>query len=266
MNNFETLRISSAEGVCRVTLSRPQFALSLQSFHELDELCERLEVDSSVRSVAFVGNAKVFAAGADLSEIKSMTPSEAEEHWELGAHIYDRIIRLPQISVASIAGHALGAGFLLALACDLRIAASNAKFGLPEMKLGIFPGMAGTVLLDRMAGPSVARALCLTGDIFDAQRAYALGIVHQVHSLDAIESETQELTRRLAGYSRAAAVGAKTALYASLNRTFIEAKESERVVYRGLFEHSDAHEGIAAFLGKRAPQFNRMRVPRDGGR
>lgn len=260
MKALQTLTIEHFGAVCCVTLSRPGFsnALNLQMFRDLETLCTALETDASVRAVLIKGDSRVYAAGADLAEVVSMSAQDADEHWAMGARLFERISCLPQVVVAAVAGYALGGGLLLALACDVRIGATNAKMGLPEIKLGLFPGMAATVRLSHLMGPSAARALCLTGEVIDAQRAFNLGVLHQITTPELIDEVAQELAQRLAGYSRAAMRGAKTALHAALELNVIEARNEERRAYREVFAHPDAKEGITAFLEKRAPSFNRM--------
>lgn len=256
--SYETLIVSRENAVCTITINRPKVlnALSAQVFADLTTIFEELAVDDSIRVVVLTGAGdRSFVAGADISEFVDMTPDEAEVRTWKGMHVYDRMRRLPQPIVAKINGYALGGGLLIAIACDVRVAADSAQFGYPEIKLGIFPGTGGTVLLDRLIGAAAARALCLTGDRLSAERAYQLGIVTHLAPAAELESKTQEVVSTLASYSPVALRELKCALNASLERDFESARAEEVKAYKRCFASKDRLEGARAFLEKRAPNF-----------
>ena len=173
----------------------------------------------------------------------------------LGMHLYDQIRHMPQPIIASINGYALGGGMLLAMACDVRVAADTATFGYPEIKLGIFPGTGGTILLDRLIGPANARAICLTGELFGAERAYQLGLITHLVTKDDLAAETARLADLMAGYSPVAMRELKCALNASLEMSFEAAREAEIKAHARCFASNDRLEGMNAFIEKRSPNF-----------
>jgi enoyl-CoA hydratase len=258
MPDYETLLVADDGDVRAVTINRPKAlnALNAAVFAEMNDVLARTERDAAIRVLVLKGaGEKSFVAGADIKEFAALTPDAAEIRTWKGMHLYDRMRRLPQPLIASIHGYALGGGMLIAMACDLRVASARAEFGYPEIKLGIFPGTGGTVLFDRLIGHANARALCLTGERFSAERAFQLGIVTHLVPHDALAAKTAELATLLAGYSPIAVRNLKRALNASLERDFEAARAEEAAAYRDCFEHEDIREGVAAFVEKRPPAF-----------
>ena len=198
---------------------------------------------------------RAFVAGADIKEFNAMTAAEAEAKSWQGMRLYDLMRRLPKPVVASIDGYALGGGMLLAMACDVRVAAETAIFGYPEIRLGIFPGTGGTVLLDRLIGPAAARSICLLGERFPAERAYQLGLVNRLVPASELATATDEVAATLAGYSPVAVRELKAVLNASLERDFEAARVVEVAAYGRCFASDDRKEGVRAFIEKRTPSF-----------
>ncbi len=256
--SYETLLVETEGPIRTVTVNRPEVlnALSTKVFEEVGDVMDRTAGDSDVRVVVLKGaGEKSFVAGADIKEMADMTRAQAEAvSWE-GMRVYDKMRRMPQPLVASIQGYALGGGLLIAVACDIRVASTGASFGYPEIKLGIFPGTGGTVLVDRLLGAATARAICLLGDRFDAERAYQLGIVNRLVAPEELAAATAEVANTLAGYSPIALRELKCALNASLERDFEAARAEEIAAYGRCFESEDRKEGVAAFIEKRAPNF-----------
>jgi enoyl-CoA hydratase len=179
----DVLLVERLGAVERLTINRPAAlnALNAQLLDALEAAFGRLAGERAVRAVVLTGaGEKAFAAGADIKEMAGLGPLEAEALARRAKRLHDAIIACPKPVLAAINGFALGGGFELALACDLRIAAEGARFGLPEVKLAVLPGGGGTARLSRLIGPAVARALCLTGELIPAERAYALGIVSEL--------------------------------------------------------------------------------------
>lgn len=256
--DFETLLVAVADGIATVTVNRPEVlnALNTQVFSDLSQCLSGLAEQEDVRVVLIRGaGEKAFVAGADIKEMEGMTRAEAEARSWQGMRLYDQIRRQPQPVMARIGGYALGGGMLLAMACDVRVASDRARFGYPEIRLGIFPGTGGTVLIDRLFGAGVARALCLTGEHISAQRAYELGIVTHLVSHDQLDAETGRLAALMAGYSPIALRELKTVLNASLERDFESARAVEIAAYGRCFDSADRIEGMRAFSEKRAPNF-----------
>jgi enoyl-CoA hydratase len=255
---YETLLFDTDGPVATITINRPQAlnALSTQVFTEMGALLEQIAQDTAIRVVVLKGaGEKSFVAGADISEMAGMTRAQAEARSWNGMRLYDRMRRLPQPIIASIQGYALGGGMLIALACDIRIASTKASFGYPEIKLGIFPGTGGTVLIDRLLGAAAARAICILGERLSAERAFQLGIVTQLVEPGELGTATGAAAQTIAGYSPLALRELKRALNASLELDFASAREVEIEAYGAAFDSQDRQEGMRAFLEKRAPKF-----------
>ncbi|MGE0658436.1 MAG: enoyl-CoA hydratase/isomerase family protein [Reyranellaceae bacterium] len=255
---YETILFATDGPIAAVTINRPEAlnALNTKVFAELHELFERIGRDESIRVVVLKGaGEKAFVAGADIREMAGMSRTQAEARSWNGMRLYDRMRRLPQPIIASVQGYALGGGMLIALACDIRIASTAASFGYPEIKLGIFPGTGGTVLIDRLLGAAAARAICILGERLTAERACQLGIVSKLVPPERLEAETQAAAATVAGYSPLALRELKRALNASLELDFAAAREIEIDAYGAAFDSHDRQEGMNAFLEKRPPRF-----------
>jgi enoyl-CoA hydratase len=255
---FETILFKTDGPVATITINRPDALNALNStvFAELYEQFDRIAQDAEIRVVVLQGaGEKSFVAGADIREMAGMSRTQAEARSWNGMRLYDRMRRLPQPIVASIQGYALGGGMLIALACDIRIASTNASFGYPEIKLGIFPGTGGTVLLDRLLGAAASRAICILGERLSAERAWQLGIVTKLVPPGELAAATQEAAATIAGYSPVALRELKRALNASLELDFASAREIEIEAYGAAFDSQDRQEGMNAFLEKRPPRF-----------
>lgn len=250
---FETLQFERSGPIAHVRLNRPERynALNRRMLRDLDAVCAWLEGARDVRAVIISGNGKSFAAGADVTELQAMTVDEIDQQWASGCSVYERIQALPQAVIAAIHGYALGGGLLIALSADVLIAANDAKLGFPEIKLGFFPGNAGTVLIEHLAGPVVARAMCITGDLLDAERCLTLGLIHALHEPEALQDEARALAQRLAAYRPAAVALTKQVLSGCARENYEASKRHERRLYRTLFESPDGKAGIDAFVARR---------------
>ena len=255
---YENIIVETRDAVGLITLNRPKAlnALNRQVFTDLAACLEALAGREEVRVVVITGaGERAFVAGADIKEMEDMSRAEAEARSWQGMRLYDRIRHQPQPVMARIHGYALGGGMLLAMACDVRVAAESARFGYPEIRLGIFPGTGGTVLIDRLFGAGTARAICLTGEHFAARRAYELGIVTHLVEDDGLDAETARLSSMLAGYSPVAVRELKSVLNASLELDFEAARAAEIAAYGRCFDSEDRREGMRAFSEKRPPRF-----------
>jgi enoyl-CoA hydratase len=255
---FDTILFKNDGPIGTITINRPDALNALNSmvFAELYELFDRIAQDRTIRVVVLQGaGEKSFVAGADIREMAGMSRTQAEARSWNGMRLYDRMRRLPQPIIASIQGYALGGGMLIALACDVRIASTNASFGYPEIKLGIFPGTGGTVLLDRLLGAAASRAICILGERLTAERAWQLGIVTKLVAPGELAAATQDAAATIAGYSPVALRELKRALNASLELDFASAREIEIEAYGAAFDSQDRQEGMNAFLEKRPPRF-----------
>jgi enoyl-CoA hydratase len=244
--------------VATVTVNRPKALnpLNAEVLRHLTAAFETLGADRDCRVIVLTGaGERSFIAGADISEFIGATPEDA---LALGARIRrvtSLMAQAPQPVVAAINGFCLGGGLELALACDIRIASSNARLGLPEIKLGILPGGGGTVRLTRIAGSSVARTMCMTGEPIDAARAEAMGLVASVHAPEALAGAVEALTALLAAMPRFALAQLKATLNAAMTADVDTALDHEIRSMALCFSHPDQDEGARAFLEKRAPRF-----------
>jgi len=261
--SYSVLEYRKDGEVAVVTLNRPESlnALNRQVFAELEMVFDEIAVDSGVRSVILTGSgSKVFAAGADVSELKDLTALEAREFAMAAFRTQEKICRLPKPTIAVLNGFTLGGGCELAMCCDLRIAAENARLGQPEINLGIIPGGGGTQRLARLVGVSRAKELIFTGKIITAQQALEWGLINQVLPSEQLIEEALKLARELAvKFSPAlAAVLAKSAIDRGMDMDLTSALHYEIDCFACCFATEDHREGINAFLEKRQPQYQGM--------
>ena len=253
---YETIVVETRDHVGLITLNRPEArnALNRQLMLELGEALNRFDADEHVGCVVITGSEKAFAAGADIKEMKEFTFVEAfrtnfvTAEWETAARV-----RKPLI--AAVAGYALGGGCELAMMCDFIIAADTAKFGQPEINLGVIPGVGGTQRLTRIIGKAKAMDMCLTGRFMDADEAERSGLVSRVVPADDLIEETLKIAAKIAEKSPIAAMAVKEAVNRSYETTLAEGLSFERRLFHALFATEDQSEGMAAFVEKRQPQF-----------
>ena len=255
----ELVKTSIADTVGGIVISRPRAlnALNAAVLAQLHEAVAALAGDERVRVIVISGEGgKAFVAGADISEFDGAAPADALALAGRIRRVMDAIAACPKPVIAMIEGYALGGGFELALACDVRIAATSAQFGLPEIKLGILPGGGGTVRLSKIAGSSVARHLAMTGDMISAARAFDLGLVAAVHEPDELAAATRRLAAKLAGYSPFALARLKQSLNVAVDAATSAALDYETDAFALCFSTEDQQEGAKAFLEKRKPVFS----------
>jgi len=246
--------------VALVTINRPEAlnALNRNVLKALDETLSTIEQDKEIRAVVITGaGEKAFVAGADIAEMKEMQPAEAEEFSRYGQEIFTRIKCLNQAVVAAVNGYALGGGCELAMACDLRVASENARFGQPEINLGIIPGFGGTVRLSRLVGPAKAREMIMTGAMINAEEALRIGLVNRVVPAGAGQAleAALALAAELATKPAAALAIAKAATRDGWDVPVEEAMRMESVRFAETFKSPDQREGMTAHLEKRKPNW-----------
>jgi enoyl-CoA hydratase len=250
--------VERVEGTAVVTVNRPEAlnALDLEHAETLRDTLAELAADESARVVVLTGaDEKAFIAGADIKYMQSLGVLEARRWGELGHACGNLLETMPKPTIAAINGYALGGGCELALACDLRLASSNARIGQPEIDLGILPGWGGSVRLARTTTLGFAKELILTGRPVAAAEALEHGLVNAVFEPDELREKTLELCRGLEAKSPVALAYAKEAVNLALQGPHRTNLESEARLFAMLFASEDQKEGMAAFTEKRPPEF-----------
>lgn len=252
---YETILVETKGKVGLITLNRPQAlnALNGQLIGEINQALDGFERDGGIGCVVLTGSEKAFAAGADIKEMQSRSfpgtyLDDKFEDW-------DRIGRRRKPIVAAVAGFALGGGCELAMMCDFIIAADNAKFGQPEINLGVIPGAGGTQRLTKAVGKAKAMDLCLTGRMMNAEEAERSGLVARVVPLADLLTETLKAAEAIASKSLPSVMMAKESVERAFEVTLQEGLRFERRVFSSLFATADQKEGMSAFAEKRKPDF-----------
>ena len=254
--SYETLIVEQTEGVTMIRLNRPE-ALNALNSQLLGELCGALdaaETDEAVRCVVLTGSDRAFAAGADIKEMSTKTYAEMFKQDFFGASAR-RIEQFRKPIIAAVAGYALGGGCELAMLCDFIIAAESAKFGQPEINLGVAPGIGGTQRLTRFVGKSKAMEMILTGRMMDAAEAERSGLVSRVVPADQLIGEAMAAAAKIASQSPLAVMMNKELVETAYETTLSTGVAVERRLFHSLFAFDDQKEGMAAFVDKRKPAF-----------
>jgi enoyl-CoA hydratase len=253
---FETIKTETRGAVLLITLNRPQAlnALNAQVVAELCTALDQAEANAGVRALVLTGSEKAFAAGADIKEMQPKSYMDAYGE-DLFARLNDRFAAFRKPVIAAVAGFALGGGCELAMLCDFIIAADNAKFGQPEIKLGVMPGIGGTQRLTRFVGKSKAMEMCLTGRMMDAAEAERAGLVSRVVPLAELANEAMKAAEAIADMSAPIAMMTKEAINRAYETTLTEGVRFERRVFHAMFATADQKEGMAAFVEKRKAKF-----------
>ncbi len=246
------------ESVAVATFHRPKAlnALNSETIAELGQVLDAVAADSALRALVLTGSGeKAFVAGADIAEMAALSPLEARRFAERGERTLARLEALPIPTIAAVNGFALGGGCELAMACDLVYASDRARFGQPEVNLGLIPAFGGTQRLARRVGPARALEIILTGDMIDAAKAREIGLVLEVLPGDQVLPHALQVARRIASRSPAAVALAKRTLHAGLAVDTATAGELERQAFALLFGTEDTREGLKAFVEKRPAAF-----------
>ena len=238
-----------------ITLNRPKAlnALNAELIAELAEAIDGYEADAKIGAMVITGSERAFAAGADIKEMAEKTFIEAYMGDFIGA--WERVTRARKPVIAAVAGYALGGGCELAMMCDFIIAADTAKFGQPEITLGVMPGSGGTQRLTRFVGKSKAMEMCLTGRMMDAAEAERAGLVSRVVPADDLVGEAVKTAEKIAGFSLPIVMMTKESVNRSYETTLAEGVRFERRLFHAMFATEDQKEGMAAFVEKRSPDF-----------
>lgn len=258
---FTTLDVAQDEGILRVALDRPDAlnAMTPTMMRELSELIGTVHLDSSVRVVVITGNGRAFSSGGDINEdaipVLSMTPWEYRLNVEMYAAPMIAIAELDRPVIAAINGVAVGGGWDLALACDIRIASSKARFKDAYVQLGVLPELGGTWTLPHLAGLGRAKLISFTGDFVSADEALSYGLVEEVVDSEQLEERTLEIARKIAAGPMRSIGMTKLAMNAAVSTTLRAAIGDAKAMSPALLASPDYREAVAAFTEKRAPRF-----------
>jgi enoyl-CoA hydratase len=253
---YETLIVETGDDIALIRLNRPAAlnALNTRLMRELVTALEAADADRQVRCIILTGSEKAFAAGADISEMATKGFADSYGGDLFGAEA-DAILRIRKPIIAAVAGFALGGGCELAMMCDFILAADTAKFGQPEINLGIIAGMGGTQRLTRLVGKSKSMEMHLTGRMMDATEAERSGLVSRIVPADDLLEEARKTARKIASKSRLSVMAAKEAVNRAEETSLREGLLFERRLFQAMFATEDQTEGMDAFLTKRQPQF-----------
>lgn len=256
---FKNLLVSKEENITVLTVNRPQVmnALNDETISELKKAFQQLEEDGNIRVIILTGaGEKAFIAGADINELKALDTEEKGEIKALkGQNLFYFIEDSTKIVIAAVNGFALGGGCEIALSCDIRIASDNAKFGQPEVNLGIIPGYGGTQRLPRLVGKGKAMEMILTGDMIDASEAFRIGLVEKVVTPAELLKACKEIATKISSKAPLAIKAAKRCINYGVDANMKLGTDMEAREFGKLMVSQDKEEGMSAFLGKRKAVF-----------
>lgn len=250
---MESVLLEMRGSVALVTICRPEAlnALNTALLKDIKDVFARLATDEAVRAVVLTGDGKAFVAGADIAEMQTLTQHQAVQFAARGAEVFAHIENLPQPVIAAVNGYALGGGCELALACDIRLASEKARFGQPEVGLGIIPGFGGTQRLTRAIGMSQAMGMILTGEPVTAAEAHRMGLVSAVHPPEALLDKAIALAEKIAANAPIAVRLAKQAVHVSGCYQLDKSIREEHKLFAQCFGTEDQRDAMTAFVEKR---------------
>jgi len=256
---YETIIYEQNQGVAVVTLNRPERmnALSFRLKEEVHAVLDEIERDDEVRVVILTGGVKAFSSGADIKERAGVQLTQAQFYsfQRKSQSFYTRIEDFEKPVIAAVSGVAVGGGLELALVCDLRIASETARFGLPEVRIGVMPAAGGTQRLPRLIGSAHAKKLIFTGEFIDVHEAYRIGLVNEVVPVDELMDRAVRLARKIAGHPPLSLKYAKRAVNAGIQLDLASGLDYEAQCVSVLYTSEDRQEGMTAFREKRKPVF-----------
>ncbi|UCC12068.1 MAG: enoyl-CoA hydratase/isomerase family protein [candidate division WOR-3 bacterium] len=242
-----------------ITINRPDVlnAVNIETILELEKAVVNCTENPDVHVIIITGQGKSFVSGSDISRLYEMDDEQAREYSITGQRVLSSIEKCEKPVIAAVNGFALGSGCEIAMACDIRIASEKAKFGQPEVKLGLIPGHAGTQRLARIVGIGKAKELIFTGDLIDALEAHRIGLANMVVSQDSLIAEAKTLARKIADAGPNAVRTAKVVIARGFDVDLATGQEYEVEAFSKLFRTDETHEGMKAFLEKRKPNWNK---------
>ena len=256
---YTKLIIEKQENICTVKTNNPEALDAPNStiLKELDAAFAEIKEDNSIDVVILTGEGRSFVAGADISQMCEMNAIEGKAFGELGASVFRKIELLDKVVIAAVNGFALGGGCELAMACDIRVASVKAKFGQPEVGLGITPGFSGTQRLARIVGIGKAKELIYTADVIVAEEAYRIGLVNKVVAPEVLMDECMAMAKKIASKAPLAVRYAKEAINRGIETDIDTGISIEADLFGLCFSTEDQKEGMQAFLGKRNADFKK---------
>lgn len=254
---YQTLKTELRDGIYILTINRPEAlnALNLLVYKEINQVLDEIENNPEVKVLIVTGEGKAFVAGADIAEMSGMNSEEALPFSITGQETFDRLEQIYIPVIAAVNGFALGGGCEFAMACDFRVASSKAKFGQPELNLGLIPGYAGTQRLSRLCGLGNALWLILTADMINAEEALRIGLVQKVVEPEQLMETVIAMATKIAANGSTAANRAKQVIRQGFDLPFDEASQLEADHFASLFDEETSQEGMKAFLEKRKPNW-----------
>ncbi|GGC86035.1 enoyl-CoA hydratase/isomerase family protein [Undibacterium terreum] len=258
MSDFMYLQYEKKGNIACITLDNPSAmnALSQNVIIELDRAFDQIGTDTCISGVILTGRGKAFVAGADITDLSAVDSVQAEQFTYFGQRLFNKIESLGKPVIAAVNGYAFGGGCELAMACTLRIASDHAKFGQPEVKLGVIPGFGGTQRLPRIVGIGRAMQLILTGGVIDAEEALRIGLINEIVDSDKLIARAEEILSQISANAPIAVRLAMEAVNRSRDTTVSDGLAIERALFSVCAGTQDKREGTSAFLSKRPPQFS----------
>ncbi|MBC8385379.1 MAG: enoyl-CoA hydratase/isomerase family protein [Candidatus Cloacimonetes bacterium] len=255
--DYKYLIIEQKEKIGYIKFNRPEVlnAVNIETILEVEKALHAFDLDKDILVIILTGEGKSFVAGSDVSRLSQMSCLEAREYSHIGQRVLTFMENMEKPVIAAINGFALGSGCEIAMACDIRIASERAKFGQPEVKLGIIPGHAGSQRLPRLVGIGKAKELIFTGDIIDAVEALRIGLVNQVVSPEMLYEVSEKTAKKIIAVGPTAVRVSKTVINRGMDSNLTTANSYEMEAFSMLFSTVEAKEGMAAFREKRKPDF-----------
>ena len=255
---YENIIYQVEEGIATITFNRPKAlnALNAALLGELSDALDKVAADEEIRVLILTGSGdKAFVAGADISELATFNPLSAKSFTTFGQAVIDKLQNLPIVAIAAVNGFALGGGTEIAIACDFIYASENAKFGQPEINLGLIPGFGGTQRLPRLIGTNMAKELIYTGKMVSAAEGKQMGLVNKVVAPEALLEEVTKVAKEIAAKGKVSLRAAKQAVNNGINADLATGLKIEIDAFALSYSSPDAKEGTSAFLEKRKPDF-----------
>ncbi|WP_303857390.1 enoyl-CoA hydratase-related protein [Aminicella lysinilytica] len=254
---YENIKYEVKEDIGYITINRPKAmnALNMDVLNELSEALAEIEADDKVKAVIVTGEGKAFVAGADIAQMSKLNAIEGRAMMAAGHKVMNTIDQMEKPFIAAVNGFALGGGCELSMACDIRIASEKAKFGQPEVGLGIIPGFGGTQRLARLVGKGMAKYLIYTAEMINAAEAYRIGLVEKVVAPEELMAEAEKVAKTIASKAPIAIATAKVAINNGFDMDLKSASRLEVEATTSCFASEDKNEGMGAFLEKRTPEW-----------